>query len=33
MMAYLGNKPNGPQKEFPCIFLKKRDCVAENFKE
>lgn len=32
MMAYLSNKSNGYLKEFPCIFLKKRDCIPDNFK-
>lgn len=31
-MAYLGNKRNSNLKEFPCIFLRKRDGIPDNFK-
>lgn len=32
MMAYLGNKRNSPLMEFPCIFLRKRDDIPDDFK-
>lgn len=31
-MAYLSNKRNSPLMEFPCIFLRKRDDIPDDFK-